>query len=91
MTRRAADIETVRTEEEERRRHPTIDAPVPLVSVNILEIQDGTLVLLGDLRNLPGEENLTESLNNKSVSRAAYLVFVFAPIAYHKVPSEGLE
>lgn len=91
MTRRAADIETVRTEEEDRRRHPTINAPVPLVSVNILETQDGTLVLLGDLRNLPGEENLTVSLNNKSVSRAAYLVFVFASIAYHKVPSEGLE
>ena len=50
-----------------------------------------TLVLLGDLRNLPGEENLRVSLNNKSVSRAAYLVFVFASIAYHKVPSEGLE
>ena len=48
-------------------------------------------VLLGDLRNLPGEENLTVSLNNKSVSRAAYLVFVFASIAYHKVPSEGPE
>ena len=48
-------------------------------------------VLLGDLRNLPGEENLMVSLNNKSVSRTAYLVFVFASIAYHKVPSEGLE
>lgn len=32
------------------------------------------LVLLGDLRNLLGEENLRVSLNNGNVSRAAYLL-----------------
>lgn len=50
------------------------------------------LVLIGNQRNLPDEENLRVSLENGNVPRAACLLLglFHQLIAYHRVPSEGL-
>lgn len=49
------------------------------------------LVLIGDLRNLPGEESRGVSLENGNVSSIQPYPGPFVSLAYHKAPSEGLE
>lgn len=49
------------------------------------------LMLVGDLRNLPGEESRRVSLENGNVSSIQSSPGPFVSIAYHKAPSEGLE
>lgn len=39
-------METVRTEEEDKGRHPAIDVSTLFVSTNILKTQDGVLLLV---------------------------------------------